>query len=152
MRLAFNKQGKYTDFKEGYELYVKRSRLGNFMDEKTYRKVVKAYCRMMADRIYEEGMVDLPGGLGSIMAATITRKPQYRGDKFIGYGKYDYEKGHFDGKLKTFGMVFLPRRQRTQNLRCYGFVANRRLFQKVKEKAIGFGCNWRPIEFNDDMV
>jgi len=152
MKLAFSGQGRYADFKEGYELYVKRSRLGNLMDEKTYRRVVKAYCRMLADKLYEDGMIDLPGGLGSIATATLTRKAQYRGDKCIGYGKMDWTKGRYDGKLKTFGLVFLPRRERTQNLRSYGFVANRRLFQKVKQKAIGYGCNWRPIEFNDEMV
>ena len=152
MKLAFNGQGRYADFRKGYELYVKRSKLGKCMSEEMYRKVVRSYCRMLADTLGDEGIVDLPGGLGSIAAATLTRKPQYRGKKFIGYGKYDWDKGHFDGKLKTFGMVFLPRRERTQNLRCYGFVANRRLFQKIKEKAIGFGCNWKPIEFNDEMV
>ena len=151
MKLAFSGQGRYADFRKGYELYVKRSRLGNFMSEEMYRKVVRSYCRMLADRLKEEGMVDLPGGLGSIAAATLTRKPQYRGKKFVGYGKYDW-KGHFDGRLKTFGMVFLPRRERTQNLRCYGFVANRRLFKGMKEMYDNGTNPWYTMKYNDKMI
>ena len=152
MKLAFNGQGRYADFRKGYELYVKRSKLGKFMSEEMYRKVVRSYCRMLADTLENEGIVDLPGGLGSIAAATLTRKPQYRGKKFIGYGKYDWNRKHYDGQLKTFGMVFLPRRERTQNLRCYGFVANRRLFQRMKDMYDRGTNSWYTMEYNDKMI
>lgn len=152
MKLAFSGSARYAEMKEGYELYVRRSKLGNTVDEKTYNRIVKAYCRMLADKLFEDGMVDLPGELGTITAATITRKPQYRGKKFIGYGKMDWKRGHYDGRLKAFGIVFLPRRERTQNLRSYGFVANRRLFKRMKDSYDKGLCGWKPVVFNDDMV
>lgn len=152
MKLAFSGQGRYADFDEGYALYVKRSKLGNYVDEATYRRIVKAYCKMLSDKLYDEGMIDLPSDLGSVAAATITKKPQYRGNKFIGYGKKDWKTGHYDGKLKSFGMVFLPRRGKNANLRSYGFVANRKLFKKMSTRFHGYDSPWRTIEFNDEMV
>lgn len=110
------------------------------------------YCSMLADRLQENGIVDLPNEMGMIVAAEIRRKPQYRGKKFIGYGKYDYEKGHYDGTIKTFGLVFLPKRAKKQNMRCYGFVANRVLFKKMKEKFKSGLSQWKPIQFNDEMI
>ena len=151
MKLAFSGQGRFGEFGDGYELYAKRSRLG-IVDLQTYKRIVKRYCSRLADRLVEDGMVDLPGELGSITAAYITRKPQYRGNKFIGYGKMDWKSGHYDGKLKAFGMVYLPRRGKNANLRSYGFVANRALFKRMKNKwDCGFN-DWKPIEFNDEMI
>ena len=152
MKLAFNGQGRYSDFSNGYDLYTKRSREGRSVDYSTYKRIVKRYCRLLAERLYEEGMIDLPCGMGSIVPATITRKPQYRGKKFIGYGKMDWDKGHYDGKLKTFGMVYLPRRGKNANLRSFGYVANRRLFKRMKEGYESGTRNWEPIVFNDGMV
>jgi hypothetical protein len=58
----------------------------------------------------------------------------------------------YDGKLKAFGMVYLPRRGKNANLRSYGFVANRALFKRMKNKwNCGFN-DWKPIEFNDEMI
>lgn len=152
MKLAFNGQAHYTDFSRGYEIYLRRERKEERQDEATYRRVVKAYCRILAERLVENGIVDLPGDMGSIAAAIITRKPQYRGKKFIGYGKMDWKKGHYDGKLKTFGMVYLPRRGKNKNLRSYGFVANRRLFKNMKDKYNSNDCRWMPIEFEEEMI
>lgn len=152
MRLAFNGQAHYTDFSAGYELYKKRSKLGLSVDEKTYRRLIRSYCGLLADRLNSDGMVDLPCKMGSIAAATITRKPQYRGKQFIGYGKKDWSTGHYDGKLKAFGIVYLPRRNRHKNLRSFGFVANRQLFKRVKNNYESGNRNWEPVEFNDDMI
>lgn len=152
MKLAFSGQGRYADFSDGYALYRKRSKTKAVMDEKTYRKVVAEYCRLLSERFQEQGMVDLPGGLGTLFAATLTRKPQYRGKKFVGYGKMDWKKGHYDGNLKAFGMVFLPRRERNGNMRCFGYVANRRLFVKMKEKYESGNASWAPLEFTDEMI
>jgi len=91
-------------------------------------------------------------GLGQIAAAIITRKPQYRGKKFIGYGKMDWDKGCFDGSPKAFGIVFLPNRNKKAGLRCYGFVANRKLFKRMKARYESDDCPWVPLEFNDDMI
>ena len=151
MRLAFNGEARFADFGPGYELYLKRERKGQPVDEKTYRRVLKAFCKRLADRLEEHGMVDLPCGLGTIAASTITRKAMDRNGKFDGYGKYDRETGLRDGKLKTFGIVYLAGRGKGC-LRSYGFVANRRLFQRVKEKSEEYGCPWTLMDFNDSMV
>lgn len=152
MKLAFNGQAHYTDFDDAYALYVKRAKYGNVLDEATYRKVIKKYCGMLADELEEKGIIDLPNNLGSISAAVLTRKPQYRGDKFIGYGKMDWEKGHYDGTLKTFGLVLLPKHNKVRNIRCFGFVANRKLFKRLKEKYEGYDRSWEPIQFKEEMV
>ncbi len=152
MRLAFTGQARYPDFSAGYEMYVKRSKLGLSVDDRTYRKIIRSYCGVLAERLEKEGMVDLPCDMGSIVAATITRKPQYRGKRFVGYGKMDWNTGHYDGRLKTFGLVYLPRRNRHRNLRSFGFVANRKLFGRMKRICESDGRIWEPMEFNDDMI
>lgn len=152
MKLAFSGQGRFGEFNESYDLYVKRSKNGNAVDFATYKRILKRYCERLAGRLLDEGIVDLPNGLGSVVAAIMTRKPQYRGKKFVGYGKMDWEKGHYDGKLKTFGMVYLPRRGKNANLRSYGYVANRALFKRMKQSYESGESNWKPIEFNDEMI
>jgi hypothetical protein len=152
MRLAFTGEGRYAEFEKSYDEYVKRSKKGEYVDFKTYKRLVKGYCKGLARRLIEGGMVDLPCDMGSIAAATLTRKLQYRGKKVVGYGKMDWKKGHYDGKLKAFGMVYLPRRGKNANMRSYGFVANRRLFQKMKNIHESGESNWTPIEFNEGMV
>lgn len=152
MKLAFNKQAQYTDFDEGYALYRKRSRKGECVDSATYRRVVRAYCRLLANDFMQNGQVDLPCDMGTIYAAMITRKPQYRGKKFIGYGGIDYKTGMFDGKLKTFGIVYLPRHDKNKNLRCFGFVANQDLFSTTKKLYKNDECDWKPLAFDERMI
>jgi len=152
MKLAFSGQARYADFSDGYRIYLSRLRGKPPVSMEEYRRAVKAYCRIIADRLVDDGFADLPAGIGSIAAATITRKPQYRGKHFIGYGGMDWGTGQYDGKLKTFGMVYLPRHGRNGNLRCLGYVANRRLFQRMKKRAMADDCTWEPIEFNDEMI
>lgn len=153
MKLAFNGEGRYAEFSEGYQMYLKRSRKGECVDQKTYNRIIRKYCSRLADRLCNNGIVDLPNEIGMIAAATITRKPQYRGKQFIGYGKMDWTKGHYDGTLKTFGLVFLPKGgKKRNNFRCYGFVANRKLFKRMKEVHNQDSCSWGPIRFNDEMI
>ena len=153
MKLAFSGEGRYVDFSDGYRLYCNRRRHKEAVDEKTYRRIIRLYCKYLSERLCREGMVDLPTGIGSIAAITITRKPQYRGKQFVGYGKKDWEdRGQYDGKLKTFGLTFLPKRDRTQNLRCYGFVGNRELFKRIKKGYLSGECNWIPLGFKDEMI
>ncbi len=152
MKLAFNNQGRYPEFKNGYDLYLRRSKSEQTMDYTSYKRVIRAYCNSLADTLCKSGMVDLPKGIGSIAAATITRKPQYRGKMFVGYGRKDWATGEYDGSLKTFGLVFLPRMNKHHNLRCYGFVGNRNLFKKMKSIYLSDDCTWYPVEFNDDMI
>lgn len=153
MKLAFSGQGRYTEFEDGYQMYVNRSRKGESVDKKTYNRIIRLYCSLLADRLQEYGIIDLPNEIGMIATATIRRKPQYRGKKFIGYGKMDWKEGYYDGTLKTFGLVFLPKSgKKRNNFRCYGFVANRRLFKKTKEIYDAGLCRWAPIAFNDEMI
>lgn len=150
-RLAFHDKGKYTDFNAGYELYCKRCKKEP-VDFKTYKNVVRAYCKHIAERLESDGMVDLPSSLGTLVVSDIRRKPQYRGKKFVGFGKVDWKAGHYDGSNKAVGVVYLPRRDKTNNLRCFGFVANRRLFYRIKEKLESGLCAWKPMEFNETMI
>ena len=152
MKLAFSGQARYPDMTEGYELYVRRARTSQPVDIQTYNKIVKDYCKMLAEELEEYGMVDLPSDMGSLATIRLQRKPQYRRKKFVGYGKWDWKCGHHDGSFTAFGITFLPKREKSQNLRCYGFVTNRRLFQRIKEK-YDAGCHvWAPLTFNDEMI
>lgn len=152
MKLPFSGEGRYPDFDDGYALYEGRSRTSEVMGRKMYARVVREYCRRLAERLCEEGMVDLPCGLGSVSAAMIKKKGIFRDGKFVGYGAMDWKTGVRDGKLNAFGLVYLPDRRRNENLRCYGFVGNRRLFQKMKKIYEQGFCPWVPIDFNEGMI
>ena len=151
MRLAFSGEARYADCTEGYKLYMKRARKECLVNDATYKKVLKAYCRRLSERLKQNGMVDLPCGLGMVSTTIHTRRPMYRDGKFDGYGMMDWKTGARDGKLKVFGIAFLPKHGKG-SLRCYGFVANRKLFQAMKEKYNGDDCQWVPIEFNNEMI
>lgn len=152
MRLALDGQAHYTDFKGGFELYCKRSKKRCFVNETLYRRVIRQYCRLLAERFVRDGMVDLPRDLGSLMCARLTRKPQYRGKQFIGYGKKDWTTGRYDGQLKTFGLIYIPYRGKQENLRCLGYVANRQLFKKIKEQYNKDNSYYGVVDFNDEMI
>lgn len=152
MKLAFSGQARYPDMTDGYELYVRRSRKGDCVDISTYKRIVNDYCRMLAEDLEREGIVDLPCGLGSVAAVIMRRRPQYRGKKFVGYGSYNWKSGHYDGEANAFGLAFLPSRARTNNMRCYGFVANRRLFRRMKELYLGNERDWVPMNYEKEMI
>jgi len=125
------------------------------MDYATYKRVIRNYCSLLADRLEREGMADLPCGMGTIAAAKMMRKPQYRGERFIGYGRKDWKNhGQYDGSIYAFGLVFLPGRGRKSlaNLRSFGFVANRKLFQKMAALYKSEHRPWTAMNFNDDMI
>jgi len=151
MKLAFSGQGRYPEFEDSYRLYKSRNRSREPLDEKTYRRVVREYCKLLHRDLLESGMVDLPS-IGSLYATIFRRRPLYHGDKFIGYGKMDWKKGHFDGEPTAFGIAFLPNRKKTGNLRCFGFVANRQLFKRMKSVFSSDDCPWVPMEFDNEMI
>ena len=152
MKLAFSGEARYPDFGDAYELYLRRARTRECLDEKIYKAVVKEYCKSLSQRLEKEGVADLPCGFGAVAAVTLERKPQYRGRRFVGYGKYDWKTGTRDGRLEAFGIVFLPSREKNANLRCYGFVANRRLYKRMKESYDNGTNSWYPMRFNDEMI
>lgn len=152
MKLAFSGEARYPVFSDGFKLYSGRVRSKSSVDLSTYRRVISSYCASLAERLYNEGIVSLPMNIGHICAVNMTRKPQYRGKKFIGYGGYDWSKGHYDGNINAFGMVFLPNRNKKAALRSYGFVANRQLFKRMKARYMSDDCPWVPLDFNDDMI
>lgn len=152
MKLLFNGDGRYPEFSKAYGLYCRRNRASSPVDEKTYRAVIREYCRMLADRLEKDGAVDLPNDMGTITTAKIRRKPQYRGNRFVGFGKMDWSTGNYDGSMYAFGLVYLANRNKTENLRCYGFVSNRRLFKRMKELWQSDYCPWTPLDFEDSMV
>lgn len=150
MKLAFSGYGRYAKYDDGYVLYCSRARSKDVVTKSQYMSIVKMYCKLIADEIEKTGFAELPY-IGNIMCAEIDRKPQYRGNKFIGYGKRDYSKGgEYDGSIKAFGVVYMPNRDATCNLRCLGFVANRRLFKKLKKH--NTENEYMLVPFNDDMI
>lgn len=151
MKLAFSGEARYPDFESGYELYKSRNRSRIPVDFKTYRNIIREYCKLLQKDLLENGIVDLPS-IGSLYASIFTRRPQYRGKKFIGYGKMDWRKGHYDGEPTAFGISFLPNRNKTHNLRCFGFVANRQLFKKMKALFLSDDCPWVPMAFDNEMI
>ena len=130
---------------------MKRSRTDITLNFDTYKRIVRDYCKALASEICETGMIELPR-IGSLAVSLFRRKPRYRNNKFVGYGKYDWEKKEYDGSKNSFGVAFLPRHDKNNNLRCYGFVANRRLYQKLKEIYEKFDCPWVPLGFTNEMI
>lgn len=151
MKLAFNGQAKYPDYNDGYEKYRNRKRFDKPVPLNVYKNVVRDYCKIIAEELENNGMAELPAGLGMIAAATFTRKPYYRDNKFVGFGKMDWKNGNYDGSFKAFGITFLPKHDK-KNMRCFGFVANRQLFKRMKNIYDSENCNWTPLDFNDKMV
>lgn len=151
MKLAFSGKAKYPDYDDGYNAYVKKKRFSKPVDLNIYKRVVRDYCRILAEELESNGIVELPCELGSLAAAIFTRKAKYRDNKFLGYGKLDWSSGVYDGTSKAFGITFLPKYDK-KNLRCFGFVANRQLFKKMKADYESYDCKWTPVNFNDEMV
>lgn len=151
MKLAFSGKARYPDMTEGYNLYVKRSRSRECVGKKLYNRIIRDYCKSLTDRLLEEGITDVPE-LGSVAAAILKRKAQYCGKKFIGFGKMDWSKGHLDGEFNAFGLVFLPNRNKSSNLRSFGFVANRQLFKRMKALFMSDDCPWIPMKYDDEII
>lgn len=152
MKLAFSGKGRYTSFDGGYDRYVKTSKTRRPVGKKEYKKVVKMYCEMLAGILEREGIVDLPCDIGAIAAIRIRRKPLFMGSRFVGYGKKDWKNGGiYDDSREAFGLAFLPKHDNA-NMRCYGFVANRKLFKRMKALYDEFTCPWVPMRFTDEMI
>ena len=144
--VLFKGESRYPDLTGGYTLYVHRSATTpkeRILTEEQYNKVVKAYCKSVAGVLEDEGIIDLPCGVGSVAAVDVTKKPLF--DPSI--GKYrpadniDWEKTREEGRLirkdgrKTFGIAFIPKRlDGYANFRCFGIRANKSLYKRLKKK------------------
>lgn len=151
MKLAFNGEARYPDYSGGYDLYIRRARSKECVDNDTYKRIIRSYCRLLSDRLYSDGLVDIPE-LGSVATALIDRKPHYRGKVFLGFGSMDWKTGKYNGEYQAFGVVFLPDRRMSSNLRSFGFVTNRNLFKRMKKKYLSGEYDWVPIYYTEEMI
>lgn len=144
--VLFKGEARYPDLSNGYELYTHRSATtpkDRLLTEEQYNKVVKLFCKEYADRLEEEGMVDLPCEIGSVVAVEVTKRPTF--DPCL--GKYrtadniDWAKTRQEGTIvrkdgrKTFGIAFVPRHTKGYgNFRCFGIRANKNLYKRMKKQ------------------
>lgn len=152
MRPAFYGKAGSTDMTCGYRCYSTRKKKHEPVSTVIYGRVVRAYCRRLAGKLEKDGMVQLPCGIGLLSAAFVRRKPRYRDGRFLGIGMYDPRTGKYDGTTEAFSIVLFPDISGTQNLRCYGFVCNSRLFRRMKKAWTEGTCAWRPARYDDDMI
>ena len=140
--MFFGKGTRQADFGPGYDRYLGRSRKSpqdRVLDKSAYRTVVMDYCKYLAKRLEGEGMIDLPCGIGSIVAVSIRRKPTYDKVRKAWRGT--------KGDKYTFGFIFSPRREEgNENFRCYGFRANAELYRRMRKM---YDDNALPFYLND---
>ena len=105
MKRPFYGTAKYADMTGGYRLYASRKKKGEPVDIVRYSKVVKAYCRRLAERLGKDGMVQLPCGLGLLAAAMVRRKPRYKDGRFVGIGRFNPRTREYDGTMEAFTIV-----------------------------------------------
>lgn len=128
--MFFEGKARRADYGPGYARYLSRcvkTPKDRVLDDKAYGKVIQAYCQHLADTLENQGIIDLPSGMGSIVAVRIRLKPQYN----KAMGKW-FTKGT---NPHSFGFIYTPRREKGyENLRCYGYRANRRLYDRMRKK------------------
>ena len=128
--MFFNGKAHHPNFDAGYRRYLGRSKKtpdSRIFGKGEYVDVVRSYCQHLADMLESDGMIDLPCGIGSIVAVSIRRKPTYDKTRNAWRGT--------KGDKYTFDFIFSPRRESGyENFRCYGFRANRELYKKKKKK------------------
>ena len=142
--VLFKGEARYPDLESGYELYKRRSvktDKENLLDQVTYNRIVKQYCKELAGRLLEEGVVDLPNDIGCVAAVEVTKRATYdrRQKKYRSVGLVDWNATREAGEIvrkdgnKTLGFVFSPKRVKGHNnLRCFGIRANKALYKKVR--------------------
>jgi len=144
--------------REGYGVYG-RLRPGGGLTYAQYRDVVRRYCEGLADELRERGIVDLPYGLGSIVAVSVRRRPRYdpKAGRYRPASPVDWkatkERGEVvrDDTRETFGLTFSAERGRGKaNLRCFGFQADGALFMDMKRRYDG-GTLGFPLPDIDDF-
>lgn len=142
---ALVNMAKYPDLADGYRLYSNRSMTTpryRVLREKDYNRVVKYYCEVLAEILEKEGRVNLPCGLGMIVAVNIRKRPVYdsRDGKYRPARNIDWDLTRQSGQMtykdgtNTFGFVYVPKIMKSRGvLRCLGFVANRQLYRRMRK-------------------
>lgn len=144
--MFFDNKARRPNYDSGYAKYLGRcakTKADKVFDRSRYISIVKDYCKMLAQRLEDEGTIDLPCGMGSIVAVSIRRRPRYnkRTGKWHLANSIDWEmfrnegvKMYKDDKY-TFGFIYSPRREEGfENLRCYGIRANEELYSRMRKK------------------
>jgi len=143
--MFFDRKARKPNLSDGYARYLGRCTKtpeDKILDYKTYRKIVGDYCGMLADRLEQEGVIDLPSGIGSIVAVAIRRRPRYdkTASKWRSTQVINWKATKQDGATVysdtpyTFGFIFSPRREKGyENFRCYGIRLNYKLYARMRK-------------------
>lgn len=138
-------ESRYPDLSKGYELYLHRSAKTpkeRILSLQQYNRIVKSYCKALADKLEDEGITDLPSNIGSIAAVNIRKKPTYDKTRkaYRPADLIDWDKTRETGGIVrkdcriTFGFVFVPKRIKGhENFRCFGIRANKALYKRMKK-------------------
>lgn len=130
--MYFNGKALKPNFRAGYERYLRRcvkTPKDRVLSFSQYVKSVRSYCKMLANRLEQEGTTDLPCGIGSVVAVSIRRKPIYDAT-----AKKWRSKTRDNGPY-AFGFIFSPRRDiGNGNLRCYGIRVNAQLYTRMRKR------------------
>ena len=141
----FKNKSRYPDLSSGYELYCNRSvktPKDRILDRVLYNRIVKAFCKELADELEKDGIVDLPSDIGSVIAVGITKKPSYDVSlkKYRSADNVDWDATRKNGTVvrkdgnKTFGFVFQSKRVKGHgNFRCFGIRANKALYKRMRK-------------------
>ena len=144
--IPFKHTARYPDLTNGYMLYRNRSMNtppDRLLTEEQYNRIVKSYCKELAGRIESQGVADLPSDMGAIVAVNIYKKPVYNAKekKYKLARSIDWNATRETKEIvykdcpNTFGFVFAPKHIKKNNiLRCFGFVANKALYKRLKAK------------------
>lgn len=144
--MFFDKKARIPDLRSGYERYVGRcanTKKENILDYSTYRKIVDDYCGMLAQRLEQEGTIDLPCGIGSIVAVAMRRRPTYdkKANRWRSSQAVNWKATKREGTVvyhntpNTFGFILSPRREKGyENFRCYGIRVNAKLYARMRKQ------------------
>ena len=171
MGIVFKGKARYPSMSDGYALYLRRTKKPETeLDEKTYGKVIKAYCKTLAELLENDGIVDLPCKLGSIVVTRYKYRWKFTNDgKIHGRGKTDWAKTRelwnndpkaAENKVRVmspdlYGTViaYVPNHYTANgNLRAVGFRANRELYRRIAESVKNGTNNYAVPDYDNFML
>lgn len=144
--IPFKGEERYPDLKPGYELYSKRAYRTpekNRLSEAEFSRIVKAYCKLLSERLVNEGFIELPYDIGAVAAVKIRRTPKFDPIRksWRTADSIDWKETKKAGRIvrkdeqETIGFAFVPKHAKGRDIfRCFGIRSNRMLYDKVKER------------------